>query len=173
MKANVFKQGKTLWHAVLLASVVALAAPCASADVGIGAAVSEGVTILVPIRKGSWMIEPEFFFENSTQFGNHFQDYSLGAGIYSLKELGPLFESYVGARFAYARITQESGPFSQKLNGFSVAPTLGVQHFFSKQFSLGLDVGLRYERDTENDSLGNGHPHNLETQTRVLVRAFF
>jgi hypothetical protein len=66
--------------------------------------------------------------------------------------------------------------FEFKDNTWRVTPALGVQHFFSKQLSVGLDIGLQYntvESKTSTPTTSvTSHSHGWDSIVRVLVRAF-
>jgi hypothetical protein len=168
---------KTARRALFLVCAVAL--PAQAADFGLGAAFNDGLTVLVPIKTGSWLIEPELRISTqSTAAGGKqsIESYSAGAGFYARKEMGPLFESYFGARVSYSWGEQSQPGSDSKVRSWGVAPTLGVQHFFSKQFSVGLDAGLRYTTsETKISGAGSStaSEHGWDSVSRILVRAYF
>ena len=88
--------------------------------------------------------------------------------------LGPLFESYLGGRLLYGSSESNFGSGDSKSRSFMLAPTVGIQHFLSKQFSLGLDASLEY-RHGKQTSTGNPDQnfHSIGTATRILLRAYF
>ena len=168
---------KTARHAVFLVCAVAL--PAMAADFGIGAAFNDGSTVFVPIKTQSFLIEPELsVFTQSTAAGGgqSIENYRAGAGLYLRRELGPLFESYLGARVAYAWGDQKAPGSDTKTNAWTLAPTFGVQHFFSKQFSVGADAGLRFitaESKISGAGGGTSHEHGWDSVSRILVRYYF
>jgi len=62
-----------------------------------------------------------------------------------------------------------------------VTPAAGIQYFFAKQFSIGFDVGLEYSRLAQRTMISiavppvdnTDHVHNVETVTRIMLRAYF
>ena len=175
MKKN--RAGNVKTGALFLSGIAALVLqiPPAAADYGIGVAhEGNGSTVMVPIRTGSLLIEPEIQFSNQSQAGFHSRSVSPGVGVYLRKDLGSLFESYMGGRFVYSTNKFEFTGVDAKTTTYTIAPTFGIQHFFSKQFSLGLDASLQYRSGKQQQS---GQPdsnfHDVSTTTRVLLRAFF
>jgi len=157
-------------------AALALQIPLASAaDFGMGVAFEgSGSTVMVPIKTNTLLIEPQLQFDNSSATGSTFKNINPGVGVYLRKELGPLFESYMGGRVAYDQNKQTFPGGDFKSTSFSLGPTFGVQHFFSKQFSLGLDASLIYTNGKQTSSgQPDVHFHSLSTETRVLLRAFF
>ncbi|HZT62111.1 MAG TPA: hypothetical protein VFA36_03170, partial [Burkholderiales bacterium] len=55
---------------------------------------------------------------------------------------------------------------------FSIIPTVGIQHYFSKQFSVGVDVGLLYRDGTTKAPGGDQDIKTIATVARILVRGF-
>ena len=175
---NSARNGKA--STLILCGIAALAVqvPLASAaDYGVGVFHSgDGSTVLVPIRLQSLTVEPEltvFRTSSDTQTSRYV---NLATGIYVRRELGPLFESYAGGRIGYliAKNRSNTGTGAQDTDTHSLTliPTFGIQHFFSKQFSIGLDVGLRYSRSSQKSTTTN-HIDDWGTTTRILLRAYF
>jgi len=158
-----------------IAAFVLQIPPASAADFGMGVAFdASGNTVMVPIKMETMLIEPEIRFDTGTGTGSNSSSMSAGAGVYVRKGLGPLFESYTGGRVVYSTFKSTSGATDSKSNSFILAPTFGIQHFFSKQFSLGLDASLRYGNGKSTQTgQPDSHFHNWGTETRVLLRAFF
>ena len=70
--------------------------------------------------------------------------------------------------------TTPGGGAETKSTAFSIIPTVGVAHYFSKQFSIALDVGLQYQDGTTKVSAGSPirTSSTIATVTRILVRGF-
>ena len=169
------KQGMTLLAAAV---VLAGAAAPAVADVGLGAAITDGAfgtgtTVIVPIRTPTLLIEPQLGYADNKIGGVTFKTTAPGVGVYLRKEIGPLFEAYYGGILAYNQTkTTGVGP-DTKSTSFSIIPTVGVQHYFSKQFSIGVDAGLQYTDGTTKVSGGSDQDiRTFATVTRILVRGF-
>jgi hypothetical protein len=156
--------------AVLAAGVLEAGA----AEYGLGVAYDNGATVLLPIRTDSLLIEPELNFSNSSSSGQRLKNVDVGSGAYVRVNLGPLFESYLGGRLLYGSSESNFGSGDSKSRSFMLAPTVGIQHFLSKQFSLGLDASLEY-RHGKQTSTGNPDQnfHSIGTATRILLRAYF
>jgi len=183
------KAGALLLSGIALALLVP---PASAADWGVGVAhFGQGNTVLIPIRMESLIVEPEIYYSRSKQDftsipsginGNGtISQYGLATGIYGRSELGPSFESYVGARAGVSKgkFDQTSGisTFNQKYHSWFVAPTAGLQYYFAKQFSIALDVGLVYADSKEKFTLGvdeqTTDSKDLSTLTRILLRGYF
>jgi hypothetical protein len=156
--------------AVLAAGVLEAGA----AEYGLGVAYDNGATVFLPIRTDSLLIEPELNFSNSSSSGQRLKNVNVGSGAYVRVNLGPLFESYLGGRLLYGSSESNFGSGDSKSRSFMLAPTVGIQHFLSKQFSLGLDASLEY-RHGKQTSTGNPDQnfHSIGTATRILLRAYF
>jgi hypothetical protein len=157
--------------AVLAAGILEAGA----AEYGLGVAFNNGGTVLLPIKTDSLLIEPELNFSNqSLSPGSRFKTVSAGSGVYVRQNLGPLFESYLGGRVAFGSSESSSGSGDSKSRFLMIAPTFGIQHYFSKQFSLGLDASLEYRngKQTSTGSLDQNF-HSIGTATRILLRAYF
>jgi len=161
----------TLMLAAVLAAGILEAG---AAEYGLGVAFDNGATVLLPIRTDSLLIEPELNFSNQSSSTSSFKTFNVGSGAYVRRNLGPLFESYLGGRLLYGSSKSGSGSGDSKASSFTLAPTVGIQHFLSKQFSLGLDASLEY-RHGKQTSTGNPDQnfHSIGTATRILLRAYF
>ena len=161
----------TLMLAAVLAAGILEAG---AAEYGLGVAYDNGATVLLPIRTDSLLIEPELNFSNSSSSGQRLKNVNVGSGAYVRVNLGPLFESYLGGRLLYSSSESNFGSGDSKSRSFMLAPTVGIQHFLSKQFSLGLDASLEY-RHGKQTSTGNPDQnfHSIGTATRILLRAYF
>jgi hypothetical protein len=161
------------------AAALAGAAAPAAADAGLGAAfnstsgsnfATNGTTVMVPIRTGEWLIEPQLAYQDSKVGNAKTKVTSPAVGLYMRKEVGSLFEAYYGGILGYNK--GEAG--GVKTTSFSIIPTVGVAHYFSKQFSLAVDAGLEY---TDGTAKGGGGPdqdiRNLQTVARIVLRGYF
>src|SRR6266480_1223631 len=128
-------------------AALVLQVPLAQAvDIGLGVALEgSGSTVLIPIRIDFLFIEPEIQFSSQSQSGFKSNSVNPGVGVYWRKELGPLFETYIGGKLAFGATKQTIGTTETKTGSITLGPTIGIQHFFSKQFSLGLDASLPYQ----------------------------
>ncbi|HBT83389.1 MAG: hypothetical protein A2091_01600 [Desulfuromonadales bacterium GWD2_61_12] len=175
-----------------------------AADLGIGVNIDAfsddgiGFGVLLPMRFGNLTIEPEgsfsdFSSDGATIAGNESTErtsFSVGTGIYVRKNLVLFTESYFGVRLGYRSddetTTSVNGAdvFTYDSTGHAlfIAPTVGIQYFFSERFSLGCDVGLmysdgknKYSQSQNGVAFGysSGDYSEWSTTSRVVVRAFF
>jgi len=159
-------------RAVLLAAVLSAGVlEAGAAEYGLGVAYDNGATVLLPIRTDSLMIEPEFFLNNSSSSNSRFKTFGVGSGAYVRRNLGPLFEGYLGGRLVFLSSQSSSGSGDSKTRSYMISPTVGIQHFLSKQFSLGLDASLEYRHGKQSNPDQNFH--SIGTATRILLRAYF
>jgi hypothetical protein len=181
---NCVQHSKTAVGVAFLSGIAALAIqvpPASAADYGVGAVhQGSGNTVLLPIKLDTLLVEPEVLLSkvsgdsSSTSVG-------LATGIYGRKDLGPLFEGYMGGRVGLSHFKSNSTfggfPSDNKNDSWLIGPVAGVQHYFSKVFSIGLDVGLIYTHSKiRSTSLGIVTTQNnnaVNTQTRILLRAYF
>jgi hypothetical protein len=164
--------------ALFLSGIAAFAIqvpPASAVDYGLGAAhQGQGNTVMVPIKTQSMLIEPEVLLNNLSQSNFHSRVVNPGVGVYMRRELGSLFESYMGGRFVHESSKSEFAGNTFKSTAYTLGPTFGIQHFFSKQFSLGLDASLVYRTGKQTQTgQPDLHFHSWDTRTRVLLRAFF
>jgi len=164
------------------AAVLAGAAGPAAADTGLGAAFENGgnntgTTVMVPIRMPGMLIEPQLAYVDSKNQipGTTTKALQPGVGLYLTKEIGPLFEMYYGGILGYSqtKVTVGAAP-EVKTTTFIIQPTVGVQHYFSKQFAIGVDAGIQYQDGTAKQSgAGDQDVRVWSTVTRIVARAYF
>jgi len=166
---------------VLSAAVVlsAAAGPAAAADFGLGAAFTNGgfgtgTTIMVPIRLEGWLIEPQVADSSNKVGGVKTVSHQPGVGVYMNKNVGPGYEMYYGGIIGYsASKTTGVGP-EVKTTSLILQPTVGLAHYFSKQFSLGVDVGLNYQDGTiKTSGAADQDVRNWSTVARIIARMYF
>src|SRR5258706_1675747 len=191
MEKNRARNAKAI--ALFLSGIAAVAlqiSPASAADYGLGVSHGNDNAVMVPIRLESLTVEPEVSYSRSKTKGESttgpsngtFTSYGLATGIYARRALGPSFESYFGGRVGISKFRNSGdlgGTFSsqQKIDTWFVGPTVGLEHYFSKQFSIALDVALLYSHSknkfaaglTDQSSTSNG----VDTATRMLLRGYF
>jgi hypothetical protein len=192
MKSNATRVKMASLFMSAIAALGFAAQSASAADFGVGVLFwGEDRTLLFPIRMGSLIVEPEIFYTRSKQDSTTTppgttstftsDQYGVATGIYARRDLGPLFETYFGGRLGVSKgKLEQSTPtttITQDVDSWFVAPTAGLQHFFSKQFSIALDVGLVYERSDQKTSQPtteqSGKATELDTRTRVILRGYF
>jgi len=172
-----------------IATVALQISPASAADYGLGVSHGNNEAVMVPIRLESLTVEPEVFYSRSknkteaptSSSTNTFTSYGLATGIYARRALGPSFEGYFGGRVGIQKFKDSgdsgTGSVQQKFDSWFVGPTVGLEHYFSKQFSIALDVALLYSHSknkftvglTDQSSTSNG----VDTATRMLLRGYF
>jgi outer membrane protein with beta-barrel domain len=173
---------KTSWtgRAALAAALAGLAAPAPALEYGLGTGFlnngsQRAVSVLTPMRTDSVMIEPEGQFSSSSSAASgRSHSLDVGAGLYGRRPLAQQLEAYLGGRLLRTTSKDESGGTTTKSNGWDLAPTVGVQYFLSRQFSVGLDAGLHYTT-TETKVTGGSmsSQHGWNTEGRILLRGYF
>ena len=178
--------------ALFLAGIAPLAVqipPASAADYGLGVAHGNNSAVMVPIRLESLTVEPEVFYSRSKTKGESdttgssnstFTLYGLATGIYARRTLGPSFEGYFGGRVGIEKFrnNNDSGTlsFQQKGDLWFVGPAVGLEYYFSKQFSIALDVGLIYDHVKNKSSFPTDQTittNRVDTTTRMLLRGYF
>ena len=194
MERNRARNAKAV--ALFLSGIAAVALqipPASAADYGLGVSHGNNEAVMVPIRLESLTVEPEVFYsrsktktESDTFSSNStFISYGLATGIYARRTLGPSFEGYFGGRLGIGRstdhgnqeVTGTASSIQQKTRSWFLGPTAGLEYYFSKQFSIALDVGLIYEyskNDFSSDSSDQSfRVRTVDTRTRMLLRGYF
>ena len=180
-------RAKAAAGAAFFSGIAALAVPIppvSAADYGVGVFhFGQGSTVVAPIRLESLTVEPEVNLFRASSNQETFHVVTVATGIYFRRALGPSFEGYAGGRIGYSRSKERfdtgSGIEEFTSHSWMLSPTLGAQYFFSRQFSIGLDVGLQYVRSSQKtdapppiaSSSINGY--TAGTLTRILLRAYF
>lgn len=193
MKTKICAKHAKVCALFLSGIALAIQIPSASAvDVGIGAThQGQGNTVLIPIKMDVLIVEPEVSYSRAKQNAtvstapssndSTSSTFGLATGVYYRQALGPLFEGYFGGRVGIAttKTDQTAGinTFNQKSDSWFIGPTAGLQHYFSKQFAIALDVGLIYQHTkqkfTTNTIEQNFTTKQFDTQTRILLRGYF
>lgn len=173
-------------------------ASAARADVGLGVG-SDGGTLFVPITGSGLLIEPFFRYANVSSSidreHQHGTAKTAGIGLFRRTAAQENFEVYYGARIAYLReetrsalvdpITGDSlGEQRREDDGYSVAPTVGVQFHLTRRLAVGGEIGWRYT-DRSGDSVTslNQSPQPIQSSDRserrreahseIILRFFF
>jgi hypothetical protein len=191
MKTNRAMSAKV--RALFLSGIAALAVqipPALAADYGLGVSHGDDTTVLIPIRLESLTVEPEVLFSRSKtksealagSSNSTFTLYGLATGMYARRTLGPSFEGYFGGRVGIQKFRNsgDSGlgtsSIQQKGDSWFAGPTVGLEHYFSKQFSIALDVGLIYDHIKNKSSFPTDQTittNRVDTTTRMLLRGYF
>lgn len=174
---------KKLAAMLLLAGCSSVAV--AEVDYGVGLSVqnSDGV-IRLPINiSDTWRIEPSLRYSAYEQDGG-FPDgdskyMELDVGIFKKKMIADKVALLYGAKVGYlkSRSTYNEGESVNKEDGYSIAPTLGVEYNIMENFSIGGEIGLQYyNSDGSEDDFGDDVDTSkkyISTQTGISVRYFF
>src|SRR5262249_58538353 len=110
-------------------------------------------TIIVPLPPPGMLIEPQLSYLDAKQFGDTAKTLQPAVGLYLTKEVGPQFEMYYGGIIGYnqTKTTNKGGP-EGKSTSFVLPPAIGVEHYFLKQFAIGVDARLQYQDGTTQTS---------------------
>lgn len=100
--------------------------------------------ILVPIRRGTTIVEPEFGYASMSIADDKMSAYRLGIGFLMETTGTPQLRPYLGARVGINHVKQESPFLTTDLNGWYIGGVTGAQHYFTANFSLGGEVQLLY-----------------------------
>ena len=178
------KHSKAAVRVAFFSGIAALAIqipPASAADYGVGVLHNgTGSTVLFPIRTETLNVEPEVNFSKATGDITS-RSFSIATGVYLRKQLGSSFESSVGARLGYReRKNQLSSTLESDSHSWFLTPSAGIQYFFTRQISIGFDVGLEYARSTSKTTDSTFFPnlntnssgHSWNTVTRIVLRAY-
>jgi hypothetical protein len=181
----------------------------AEADVGVGVSGNgHDTTVYVPITPGRLMLEPYFRFADSdssevglrwnpelpipTNSVSESDSYSIGMGIFGLLEPAERVTIYYGGRLARIKRNASSAsllapanfaPSTVDADGYSIAPTVGIQYQPIERFSVGAEIGWDYS-EVEDVSMSSGPaalPRGTTTRTittkdsraDIVLRFFF
>ena len=168
---------------------------------GIGVALDDSLKIYMPINVGGMMIEPSLVIisdESSLHDNEYKQNYTydvfeLSVGLFKNKRVYENTDLYYGVRLGYVEIKNESsaddvsvGYYSESESnedGYFIVPTIGAEYYISNNFSLGLDIGLRYEKTDGKEtyvssfssvvSVAETDDDSIITQAEIVVRYRF
>jgi hypothetical protein len=154
------------------------------AKVGIGIGATEKgseiyVPIKVPMASDHILIEP--FIANSMDKvkvdgtttldtkGNE-----LGVGLFYGKAMSDNVDLLLGARMAFVREeTKTAVATTQKLDGFSFAPTIGVEYNINKHIAVGGYVDYAYTKTEDKPATTKTETESFKTGTNLFVKCYF
>ena len=182
-----------------LTALVAISGSALAADVGLGVSIHSGdPTIYVPIDIGEkFRIEPLLRYQSrkseqllsapssSYKLTGTAKTTSLaiGSGFFGVAALADSATVYYGARIAYLTNKldvsysvsgvggppPDPSPTKEKLDGFLLAPTLGLKYRFSDHFAVAGEAALEYSKV---DGDGN-EESGTRTTTNIVFRYRF
>lgn len=188
-------------NGIIIGTVIALGAivPISAADAGIGLSVkANDYAIYIPY-KASDRIQVEGVLHFAHQNGqgqltgmvpedSHSSNTSAtaGLGIFWLQPMGEKGRVYLGPRVTYIRnefmARTPVYSFSNKGDGYAIAPTIGYEYFPVKNVSIGGEVGLEFGRYKQiNNQTFNGpdigdatsHTSSSQTTSALILRLYF
>jgi hypothetical protein len=146
-------------------------------------------TIVMPIRNGTMLFEPEIGIvrtssSETTPGGTQkTEQNALRLGIGVLMETGEReqLRPYLGARTGLVKAEQSFtggfGSSSVKVDGWYVGAVAGAQHYFTRHFSLGGEAQLIRTTSDISSSGSSFTPDasgsNLQTQGLMTIRWYF
>lgn len=154
------------------------------ADVGIGVSVqSDDSRVYVPIEiSDSLRLEPTIRYLKNDQDNGDWEYSSesveVGCGLFFTNSIGENINFLYGARAAYVVRKYESGAsYEEDLDGYMLAPTLGLEYFITERISIGADVAISYT-DIDGKLNDNGNKEDAsvtftETDTSLGIRFYF
>ncbi len=158
--------------------------------------INEGIlipTIFIPIKVSpKFRIEPEIGFYRisdhySDKYSNHKTTekiFQIGVGLCPVVTKNS-FDFYFGSRIGYLYISLSDEYISNayldkdkgSAKGFYISPVLGGEYYFSKHFSLGGEVQVKYSRynleEKENSDKSNSTFSKFLTYSTVIIRIYF
>ena len=161
---------------------------------GIGAASGGGINLYVPITRGELFVEPTLNFfksKNSAHYsdgvssGNYSNDYrsmGLGIGIFRRSKVAEHIYLYGGGRVGFFQTRSNYNDSvgyegNAKGHGYSVAPSIGVEHDFFDNFSVGLEFSYGYSKQkivfSQASFSRTDEVKSYSTGTNVMVRYRF
>lgn len=160
-----------------------------AAKTGIGVSVQgDGGTIYIPIEVSKhFRLEPTLFFshsENEYEEGDKssYTTMQFDLGLFGKSEIYEQLNTYYGARIGYIYSQQDRSSsffsdYDSETHGVNIAPTLGIEYFFSERFSVGGEVAwyFRYSEDNSSSS-GPVLPEesiSTGTDSRLIARFYF
>lgn len=154
---------------------------------------------LTPVNKimltitpsNKFRLEPEFGFsyhKNKGGSNSNTKDLknritTIGVGIFGMKQWTKT-NIYYGLRIENGSIKNDYEDFNmnggisvatEKINRFSIGPTIGVEYLFGKHFSFGGEIALKSITTKSKDSqyLGEFEESYFSTDTGLLIRFYF
>ncbi|MBL4754874.1 MAG: hypothetical protein JKY52_14920 [Flavobacteriales bacterium] len=160
---------------------------------------SSTITIAITPHK-NFRIEPEIGYFSSKSHDEQLKEdltdksYHIGLGIYPILQKGNT-NLYLGIRLAEIRFTDEFAKFIPPTrppgNGtfikeeliskqYLIGPVLGAEYLFTKHFSFGGEMGLKYSiihNDVDNSDSTHNHDEDKTksylTESNLFVRFYF
>jgi hypothetical protein len=157
---------------------------------GVGAALNNKIRIYFPVSISNYTIEPSLFYYSQdyldptlTVDANNRRIYRLGIGIFRNRNIYENLSLYYGLRGGYINDSNtkfyENSPNAViDKSGYFLGPTLGVEYYVTKYFSLGLDLSLVIS-DTEgtlkvsNRTVNDVTTSSTKTNAEIIVRFHF
>ncbi len=172
---------------VLTALLVAIT-PAMSMDLGVGVQVANSTkTIYLPIKVAeTFRLEPYFSGHRQTLDSGRtggsasYSGSDIGIGVFAVRPSIENANLIVGLRMARQRQKQDNAAdYKSSLSGYSLAPTLGFEYFFTKSIAVGAEAAVFYSRlkGTESGSFITGDGATRETlqgtTSAVTIKYFF
>jgi len=176
-----------------------------AAEFGIAGAIGTSAELRLPIKINNFVVEPYLSHLVSKQseegdVDNERSEDGVGIALWRLLDLNDNTYFQYGAQLGYQTTETKSGylsfsesgesgsTYSEKLDGYVVAPGIGLFYAFNNQFEIGLEVKYRYTKlSGEQESTISEYPDYTWTpestlsvsetsswlQSQAVVRLFF
>jgi len=107
---------------------------------------------------------------------------TIGVGLFGVAELADSVSAYYGGRIGYLSLentSRLSGTLppgypsttaEDSLDGYTLAPTIGLEYHFSKRFSIGGEAALAYTNIEGDDGSSQ---ESTATTTNIIFRYMF
>jgi hypothetical protein len=160
---------------------------------GIGAALTDRLTIYLPINTDNFIVEPTLSYQHKKNDTVSPQTYNfenklfqLGVGVFAKDTVIKDTIVYYGARVGYIKneiVMGISGIQTSKFkdDGYFIAPTIGADYRLIANFSIGLDFSISYSKTvgdlTANyfgtETTSNTKSTTIQTAANIIVRYNF
>lgn len=155
---------------------------------GIGIEINSDLKIYFPIKTSNLLIEPSIAVEdqklsstsNTSSSTFETKDIELSIGLFKNTEQSDKTYFYYGARLGYIKTERKTIATTTLLvvkeSGYTIAPTIGIEHYLTKGLSIGLETALKYS-DTDGDTIATSSTNTsrraYDTVAAVIARYKF
>ncbi len=181
---------KSIKIAMIMFVASCLSAPVFAGDIkiGIGAGATEsGSTVYIPIKvpmDGNFiLLEPSLSMMKYTDEDNgvevsDFQRSDYGIGLFFGRPLTENIDLLIGGRVSYVDYERKDSYGKDSLDGFAIAPTLGIEYNVNPHITIGGFVDYTYSRlegteETYTGSTDDTEREIIKPNTNLFVKFYF